>query len=751
MTTDYETTDPTKHLAVHEINWNEPVDDDKLRDFVKHHYEAGKLRRRRWEGNAATQLEWAAGHQTVEWNYDLADLLEVPIIKMDDLPMEARLPVSLNTIRGQVLHKIALLVVQGITWRSRPLTGKDEDRAAGRVGDKLLQWMWFNGDEPIAGTRIITALWTLFCTGVVFGKVVWDPDLGDTDVFDAGKGATDNEERRGILKATLDKLKELAGGSLRAEHVDAEGKMQLAHGQPVMRFRQGCDITEPVYARDLSQCAWLIDSELVPMETLQEEFGREKTDGIRTDEASQSLYSGYRGMYGCAPEDKGQPAEPNTLVLRHEIWRPRSRSCRAGFLGVVAGDRVLRSGTHPYNHKRLVHFRMTEIPDPRRFRPPCTVADLIGVQKARNTIRSATNAYTVLRLNPKMLAEKSTNIDADFMRDGPRVTIVDDDTVTAKKIQTIDWAPVPPEAYRLDEMYAADAQDIGGVHDATLGKRTDNKQSGKHAELMIGSDARGNSLVRIMLQESLAAGGMLSLHLWHQFVTHKRAIALTGARTDVLTFKGTDLEGSREAGKLRFNVEVEIGVEQDVTRALEEIRVLAETGFFSPENPADQARVRRLLGEHLVREGDMDSQERNSARDENNALIEGNDVGATVGDFDLQHIEEHEALTTTERYRKAVDKDPATAGRVTLHILEHRYQLAQKRVQQATIDKLVEVAEATIVQEKLAALGLLPKAPPQPTPARVPPGPGPGPNGAGRAGGGRVNAVPQGTPERSAV
>jgi hypothetical protein len=705
-------------LAVHEIDWNADVSDDALLAFVDSHYRSGKLRRQQWEGKAATYLEWAAGNQWVEWDYELADLKNVDILQPEDLPMEARLPVSLNTIKGQVLHKIALLVSQGITWRARPLTGKDEDRRAARIGNKLLQWQWFQGDEPMQGLRIIGALWNMFCTGVTFGKVVWDPDLGDSDVFDASRGA-DEKERKGVIERTMETLKTLLGGNVPADVLDRDGRMKLPEGQVVTRIREGCDITEPQFATDVDACRWLIDSEWVTIEQLREEFGQEKTKDIQPGSSTEAMIAGYRGLYGVAPEENPETLEPNTLVLKHELWRPRLRSCREGFLGVVANGHVLRNGTHPYKHGKLPYFRMIEIPDRRRFRPMSTVANLLGVQKARNTIRSACNAYTMMLVNPKLLFEKSAKLPQEAMSWGPRATEVADDALQGGKITPINWAPIPQDAFRMDRLFAEDMQDIGQVHDATMGKRSDSKESGKHAELLITSDARGNSIVRVLMQESLARGGVLSLHLWHQFVSESRAISLTGARAEVMTFKGSDLRGSREAGKLRFNVEVEIGEERDTNRALEEIRVLSETGFFSPENPADQARVRRLLGDSLVREGDTDSQERNAARDENEALLDGKDVATTLGDFDQQHIEEHEALTTTSRYRQAVQGSPEIAQKVSLHVMEHRYQMAQKRYRQAALDKIVEVAESKIVQEQLAELGLLPEGAGSGAPRRV--------------------------------
>lgn len=696
-------------VAVHDIDWNQPLSDEELLGFVDVHYKAAKQRRMSWEIGAATQLAWARGDQHLRWDADMKDLVETSLWMPEHIPMEHRLPVALNTIKGQVLQKMALLVSRPVTWRSRPITGDDADLAAARLTTQLLQYNWFNSECPIAGVRLMRALWTMFCTGVIFAKPMWDAKLGPEQEFGPERNG------KGVKEAVLafaETLKNRLGRDLHEGELDGSGKIKLHMGEPKLQFLTGFDISEPVFASDIPDCAWIIESTWVPLEELRTDFGKEKTADIQPDDDAESWTSGWRAVYGRQQEStEGETVEPSTHVLMHELWRPHSDAAKQGFFGVVAGGQVLKSGPHPYKHGKLPYIRIAEMPDPDLFRPNCTVSNLMKLQEARNRIRSAMNTYVMMRLDPKMAKEKSSGLPREAFSPGPRVVEVNDGALTTNQIKALEWGPIPIEAFRLDEMFDQDIKDVGGVHDASLGKRQEKGESGRRVALLQGGDARMNGITRELVERGLSEAGQQMILLWWQFGGENRIVGLTkGPRTETVRFKSSALMhqgGGKNKSKVPLlMVEVDIEVEPDIESELKTVEVLAKLKFLDPGNPADERRVRRLLGDRLVRETDEDTRQRANAMDENEIMVLGKSPTMAIGDWDQQHVDEHMVFTTNEQFRDAV-KRKSEIGRIfESHIRQHQYQMAQKRIRPKIVDEIVTRTETVRIERAMAEAGL---------------------------------------------
>jgi len=675
-------------LAVHEIDWPN-ISDDELLAFVDCHYEAGKNRRANWEHKAAEQLAWARGDQELRWDEASNELTEAWEElywghEAEELPMDERRPIKLNTIKGMLLQKIAVLLARPITHECSAMAEDDDDLAASSLGERLLQWQWFCGDRPTRA-RIMEAMWTVFCTGLVVVKAYWDPNLGRRDWF----GPPAKAGRKG-LAAFRAKLERLLNRQITDKELDKRGGMELAAGQPVMEFRSPFDITEPEFCTDVPFALWMIDSRWVSIEELRADFPAAAAKEVEADNYSEAYHSGWRPLYGPRKDAGGGREEPCTMVLKHELWRPKTRWLPEGFFGVVAGDRVLRKGPHPYDHGRLPFARLVEHPDPDLFRPSCTVGDLMSAQEARNRTMSRANAYVAMRCDPKVMHEASAEFPPDALTPGPRSIKVADGALGSGQIKALELPPLPPETLQFDHAVHESIKDVGGVHDATAGRKTDASESGRHAALLQAADARRNTVSRELLEAGLAEGGDQCLHLWHQFTADERILELTGQATlgEVIRFKGKDLLGNRNSP--RFSVLVHLGFEPDLGRALEEIGVLAKLGFLRPDRPADHRRIQRLLGYDLARgEDNPDARERSNAGREHAILGKGKQLAPNLGDEHQIHIEEHLHWTTTGEYRRIVKRNDKVAVLLLTHIRAHQYRQAEWRIRQKVIDEVV--------------------------------------------------------------
>ena len=741
----------TTPLAVHDIDWTDPaqISDEEIVGFVDVHYKAAKQRRQQWEQDSATQLAWARGDQQLKWNTDRNDLVDPHTVMPEDIPMSQRNPVVINSIKGQVLQKMALLVSRPVTWVSRPITNADGDLAAARLTTDLLQYNWLNSEYPVSGIRLMRAIWTLFCTGVIFLKPIWDPELGPKEQFKPQRKAT------GVLETVMEFARSLTdrlGRDLHPGEMDDSGRIEMHAGEPRMEFITGFDISEPVFTSDIdAKTPWIIHSALTSMEDIISEFGAEAVEDIKPDNSADAWLSGYGALYGRQRETvQGATVEPPTHVLKHELWRPVSKAAPKGFFGVVVDNTLLKKGPNPYKHGKLPFIRMVEIPDPDTFRPPCTVSNLMSLQESRNLLRSGMNAYALMRLDPRIAYEKASKLPPDAFDPGPRTVEVADGALTAKTIQPLEFGDIPAELFRLDGMTDDALKDVGGVHDASLGKRQEKGESGRRVELLQNADARMNGITRVLVEGALSKAGEQMITLWWQFGGEKRIIGLTkGARTETRRFKGSDLMhvGGREGSVPLMMVEVNIEPEPDLAQELSVVETLAKLKFLDPANPADERRVRRLLGSHVVRETDEDTRQRANAMDENELMLKGKTPTLAVGDWDQQHIDEHMQATTTEEFRKEIRKDTTIGRLFEIHIRGHEYQKAQKEIRPKIIANMVQQTEQLRINAALQALGIptaagagggapRPAGGGAPQPARLGAGPVarpgvPGANGAG--------------------
>lgn len=693
-------------LAVHDIDWNqEDIPDEHLAGFVDVHYKASKQRRQQWEQDAATQLAWARGDQQLKWDDGINDLVDTLSLMPEDIPMSQRLPVTINVIKGQILQKMALLVSRPVTWTSRPITGDDGDLAAARLTTDLLQYDWLNSENPIAGIRLMRAIWTMFCTGVIFLKPMWDPELGPMEQFDAKSSANGNG--RGVVDTVMrfaETLKNRITGNL-------EGEFEMPSGEPKLEFITGFDISEPIFTSDIDgKTSWIIHSSWVPMEEIISEYGKERVKDIKPDDNADAWISGYRAVYGRQRETvQGATVEPASHVLKHELWRPHSPAARKGHFSVVVDSQVLRKGWHPYKHGKLPFIRVVEIPDPDVFRPNCTVSNLMSLQESRNRLRSAMNSYGVMRLDPRIAFEKGAGLPANAFDPGPRTVEVAEGALTAKKIQPLEFGDIPPEVFRLDAMLNEDMKDVGGIHDASLGKRQEAGESGRRVELLQAGDARTNGIVRALVEDGLSKAGEQMIALWWEFGGEKRILGLTkGGRTETMRFKGSDLMhvGGGKGDTPMLMIEVQIEPEPDLQTELATVETLAKLKFLDPANPADERRVRRLLGGHVVRETDEDTRQRANAMDENEQMLGGKTPTLAIGDWDQQHIDEHMMATTTEQFRKAIKSKAETGRLFEAHIRGHEYQKAQKEIRPQIIASVVKDTEQMRITSALQQLGV---------------------------------------------
>ena len=687
-------------LAAYEMNWQDvrTIPDDDLVSFIELHYLDGKLRRSNWERMALEQLAFAEGDQGVVWNADDSELDAVDTAVRDGVPIHEVNPIYINTIKGVVFQKIALVLGGPINLFGVPRSGDDEDVNAARVATKTLRYVLDRSDQPIR-FKIYQALWTMFCTGPVFPHVHWDAYMGIPEQFDAPKmdDSWDDAKRKEMIKAYKTKIAD--GLGRREEDIfDDKNALNLPPGDVNWTFATGFDITEPEFTSNISEASWIIHTSFRSMEHLQARYDAELVDKINPNLQDDQYINMYRTTYGvtAATGDGGMPTAMSRpeLVVVHVFWRPRRPWCPMGAHVIMANKVLLHKGPNPYFHGQLPFSTISEIPS-RKFRTTgSTVRQLMTLQKGRNRMRSAANYIIDKIVAPKLMIEGDMDIPVNAFDGQDRKIHVPHGALSQNKIKFMEPPTLPTDLYRLDAMYQRDMQDVANVHDSTTGRGENKQQSGRHAAIMLENDTRANHVTREYIKQGLADAGMQTLALYWQFVKSERHLHVTGHDfdSDLRDFRGDQLFDQKRLNRLPgpqdFNVDVELGRDDQKAQMFATIELMTQLGYWTPQTHGQT--VERMVSQGLATEHDEYGWHRRNAGDEHRDLLARKEVRTNLGDLDEIHTEEHYRWTTTGEYRMAVKTDKDLADKIDVHIREHMYNAAEKRQRLEQIEVLAK-------------------------------------------------------------
>ena len=717
--------------AAYRLDWSDPAEmkDEQLVGFINKNFENGKQRRRVRERQAALIEAWAEGDQDrrlspQKLRDDIVSDYESWALG-EEVPFKDRFPVHVNMMRVLLFQKIALLLGQPTTLIAPPTNTGADDVQSARVQTKLLRYLWLSGSEPVRRNLVIT-LWKMFCTGLEFIHPRWDPFVGAMQRTgpEIPEKATAKERKR-LTKAWQEKL--AAELNRDPEHMpfDEDG-INLESGDVAWEWPRAADITEPQGARSIAGCTWLIHTTWMDMEELEAKYGAEKVAEVNPQNALADWSKDHADTYGRAQGGDDANSVPPEHVQVHKLWRPVRPWSPVGALVVVADNRVLFKGPHPYGHGELPFIPLIEQPS-RYFWPRSTGWQLHLLQARRNDLLSMAQGHVEQVTAPHLIVEADADLPEDFMDRKAKTSTVPVGAIAEKKFMFREVPTMSTDVYRLQELYRDAMEQVANVHSSSRGQGTSAQQSGRHAAILLKRDEAGGFVARELIETSLADAGRQSLFLFHQYVSNDRTVAITGQgmMPEVFTFKGESLlsrTGNKEdpPGPHDFNVLVRLGVLEEADEMTGRIQAYVEMGFWNMEKPDDRAAVARLLGDRVVDEQDAFTINTRNAALENAELMAGEEIKVAIGDGHELHVAEHMKFTTTGPYREKLKKDGKLAEAMERHILTHYYQNAQNRAMLAIADKETEHLE---IEDLKRRTGAAPQGQGAGPPTAGPPGP----------------------------
>lgn len=723
-------------MAFHDVDWRAPADEDVIA-FVENAYEHGKARRLYWEAEAGLVLAWVRGCQHLilqEWEENTQAPPELAPGFYEgqsekDRPFYARQVCTVNRIRGALLTLIGLSLSNPITWDVLPASSEDDDVAAARTSAKVLQAYFRMGE-------LIDLFWTVYATGIGFLKLTWDPMAGGSDRVTREhleaihrQEAQDEREygqRASTTQRVIDMLRRVLPGNAGDQLSES---YELPRGDISIDYATGWNITEPEGCTLIEKAPWTIDSRWMSIHE-----GRERWGAAFEDVEPQPKDASWM-QYDQAWSDQvdavagGAP----TQCLVHELWVRTCNQYPAGHWAVVADGKLIRSGPHPYVHGHIPLVTVRAEPDPHRFRPQSAIRNIIGLQNMYNTVNSGAASHFKQTLAPQYFAEKGSGLSDGAFDHNARVIDVDIQTVSGRKVMPVERAPLPPYLFNLLEIIRRDLDDVSGAHPTSRGEPEFSGQSGRHAQIIQGGDARGQAVTRILLQEAFERGGLMLLWLLRQFVTTERVAYLAGGRTataDAIRFKGSHLFGSAPYTQHDARVRCRIRPEQSLAEIDDYVERSVRLGVIDPRTPEGRMQIIEAYGDRYAGvDLDDNSLHLSNAAGENDDFLAGREPAVSPGDHDALHIRQHLRFLAEDRTKGALLRDPQLAERVQKHIATHHYYAAEKEIRPQAIRAVV----AQLMAQRYGIGGGAPAgassaaARPQPTPEA--PNPSPTPTG----------------------
>jgi len=695
-------------LGAHKIDWGNPKDEDLL-VFVDTQVRAHDTRHLWWVRKAKVQLAWAEGEQLKIWDPHSRSLIDSYDVQTDRIALFA------NRLKPAVLNWISLITAREVSFRVHPATDEDTDIESARVMDKLSTYYW---RKLLGNTKFVEALWLMFCTGCSFLMSTWDPFQGQMYSLKP-EDVLDEKDTKGGVYTVRQRFANLIGSLLGVDGRDVdlseEGSYQVGEGDLACDLLTGFEVVPPFRATGIDTSSWLMVRRHHLYEEIQERYGekaKELTPGLSEANFTYQDYTAYQypserqayGLYSL------QQSPDHVLV--YEIWRPKSRRYPKGFYGVVCQQKVLKKGPNPYEHGEIPVVMLQELPSPKHFWPPSTLQDLMSLQMEMNVTLSQVAEHKAATVQPRILAERNAGLDE--LAFTARQEIVE---VAPGKLESVKpWIPEPLPAYLpyWDERLRRDFEDVSRNHAPSYGRQKGSIKSGRHAIALQEADARLNSPMMRLLQDSLAHVCRQWGSILHQFVPEERTLTIVGENTEpeVLTW-------SKEALPHEIhNVTCDLGTALDRSTTMQLIDMLTARGWLSPAKEQDQRLVYRWLGEGVATEVDPTKDDRRNASVENKSLLQGRYLNVPEGDDDTVHLEEHARIMKHAQYRRRALANPDVETCLEVHMREHERSRLRKVIRQKVMAQEIEVK---LIQE----LGLLPPmgagGPPSKPPTPAPP------------------------------
>lgn len=473
----------------------------------------------------------------------------------------------------------------------RPAGAEEKDVNAARLSGKIIDATM--RDNSFTALSSEANYWAEL-TGTSFFKVVWDSDAGE-------------------------------GGSVR---------IAVCPPQEIFPDDPG--------ASDVSACRSVIHAKVYPVETVYELWGEE------VESEDVDIYDFEYAVRRLSRTADRAGASPTGYVLVLERYDAPSKEHPDGALNIVAGGKVLYSGTLPYvngaNGARTFPFiRQTALKVPASFYGMSLIERLIPVQRAYNAVKNRKHEF-MSRLASGVYAVEDGSIDVEALEDDGlypgRVVVY---RQGGSPPVAMSAGSVPGEFRDEEDRLLNEFRNISGISNVINLSGTElNTVSGYALSLLMEQEYSRMSVTTESIRGAVKEVARHILRLYRQFADKKRLITIGGASGEVeaVCFMGSDLGGDDVVTETDSEM-----VESPATRK-NMVLELMRYGLLNDENGKitnrNRAKIIEMLGfGNWEAAKSADEAHIKKAERENLGFVKGESADVSELDDHGLHIEEH--------------------------------------------------------------------------------------------------------------
>lgn len=514
-----------------------------------------------------------------------------------------------------------------------PSTMEKEDREAAKVATKVAQGIY--KDQEFLDTRDEITLWQSIC-GNGYTVVAYDAK---------------------------------AGKEMQIEKVGEDGKPVIGEdGKPeTITANMGdlsIDVANPFeIVPDFSTTSWKEQTAMVRRKVRSTDYIKRKYDkDVEPETIGPSMLYEMRVMNmqsGVSATRQSKDVMAKSAIVK-EMWIMPSEKFPKGRHIIVANKVLLHEGdllTKRFGKPALpvTHFGSIEIPG--RLMDMSPMDNLLQLQWHYNRGRSQIIENINLMGLPKVFAPMDSIPEGSYTDEPGEV--VEYNPVAGDAPTVV--APSPLPNYILDNLnrITAEMEDVGGIHEISLGRLPRRATSGVALSIL---EEKDNTIV-LPMKDSLARGISrtisLALNIASDKFTEERVSKIIGKKEEIeiIRWKGADLKSQDDV-----KVNIDQPFPSSRSAKLEFSMALVKAGILRKDQALE---VLDLTDLSQVRELITNEDEVRFAQMENLTMLKGERVSAGRYEDHVAHLKEHKAMINDSR----IDED--AQGILEEHIIEH--------------------------------------------------------------------------------
>lgn len=511
-----------------------------------------------------------------------------------------------------------------------PTSNEDIDRKASKVVRQVLRAYHEKLDMDVKQIDILRAM--LVDSNVWF-RPVWDPQAGPTAKQYEQTEVLDEEENPVLDDET---------GEPVMEETD-EVREELSLGDVVFEILPAGSVMVEPGATEFEDAAWVIVTKLMRKDDAEARFDVEIKE---TD-----LHFPEESVPGFTPSSfyDDEHSSEDRVVIYEEIERP-TKKYPTGRVTFYTNNRRLRSDALPKAPKgeeiEMVMLTAIRLVDDLLGTGP--VAQVIPLQAEYNKQRSDMAENRKLMARPKWLVADGA------MRHG---------NINSEPGQKVYWDPVMAQGHKPEmvkgvansqaefselDLTKNEMDDVSSRHDISQGESSAQVTSGKHGQLLMGSDNSRYAPLMKYVEHGLGKFGKYLIRVVKRHMDDQRVMTITGNNYDVeiVEFMADDLDTECN---VRYEILSQIPWNQEAQRQ--------QSMWMYSQGMIDKTEAKRRLKLGLVDEiHEAQQRERLNARRENKAMAEFGYFPPMGTDNHEAHIEEHkEYINEPDNYQRIIE------------------------------------------------------------------------------------------------